>query len=323
VHSLPGGKFAPPPPVSRIVVGGVALVATAVFGFVWAMAGVLNTLTTKAQSEAIVGHMLVGPTAAALVQTAQQHPDAARLTYADDLVAFDIDRSAARDINIATPLATQRAAQLWTSGMPKDPILERTRTQFPRQVVELFTRRRHDQMKPAMLAALFGVAAGMLICVLMATGAARFGVPGTAALLAYLLLRYHIFLFRFWIDRNVTDPFVYQVRVRDAVLDPQRKLLFVAIALLVAGFVYSALLGGTRAVVRERRAFKARQEAAKRSKRADRKAARRAGQPDAAPVAAPVAPVEQASSPGADDVVDRAPDESAADNAPAADEVPG
>lgn len=295
MHSLPGGKFAPPPPVSRIVVGGAAFLITGLFCFAWAGAATLHKLTTKEAARAIVGQLLVEPTANALAEAAKADPNAKTYVGGSDLVDVNIDRNAAQDINIAAVIADRRAAQLWENGVPKDPGPDRTDVDLPRTVVNLFTKQRHAQVGAAMMASLFGIGAGMLICALMATGAARFGLPGACALLGYVILRYHIRLLDFWFTKNGEFWKSNRARLQDAVFDPQRKLLFVTIALLAAGAVYSALLGGTKAVVKERRAAERRKEAAKKAKRAKRKAERQAGGDDAPP-----APAEAAAEPAAE-----------------------
>jgi hypothetical protein len=254
LHSLPGGRFAPPPPVSRIAVGGIAFLVTGVFCFAWAGVTTLKALTTKEKTVSIVGTMLRQPVTDRLTEEVKRHPDAKTYSVAADLVVFDVDRAAAADINIGRVLADRRAEELWLRGYPRDPGLERTTTEgFPRSLVTLFSEHRHKQMDPAGLAALFGVAAGMLVCAFMATGAARFGLPGAAALLGYMIFQYHVRLLNFWFDKNGTNGLHYKTQVHFAVFDPQRKLLFVAIALLAAGLVYSALLGGTKAVAQERK----------------------------------------------------------------------
>jgi hypothetical protein len=237
--------------------------------------------------------MLRDPVAQKLAEEAKRHPDAKTYSVAADLVVFDIDRAAAADINIARVVADRRAEELWLRGYPRDPGLERTTTEgFPRSLITLFSEHRHKQMDPAGMAALFGVGAGMLVCAFMATGAARFGLPGAAALLGYMIFQYHVRLLNFWFSKNGKNGLHYKTQVRLAVFDPERKLLFVAIALLAAGLVYSALLGGTRAVAQERRRL------------------RKGGAP--APVAevavaAPVAPAPTAAAPVAPPPVAPAP----------------
>jgi hypothetical protein len=121
LHSLPGGRFAPPPPVSRIAVGGVAFLVTGVFCFAWAGVATLKTLTTKQKTVSIVGTMLRAPVAQKLGEEIKRHPDAKTYSVAADMVVFDIDRAAASDINIARVVADRRAEELWLRGYPRDP----------------------------------------------------------------------------------------------------------------------------------------------------------------------------------------------------------
>lgn len=278
MNSLPGGRLAPPPPVSRVAVGGIAFLLTAVFCFAWAGIGVLRDVTSKERAIELVGSSIRESTARELVAAIEKDPNAPRYEIVRDLVSFDVERAAVRDINIYDVLAQRRAAELYLRGFPRDPGPNRTFVSgVPRSFITLFTAHRHKQLQSAELAALFGVGAGMLICAFMATGAARFALPGASALLGYLFLRYHVLLVNFWFEKNGTEGLKYQVHFNLAANEPIRKLLFVAITLLVAGLVYSVLLGGTRAAIDERTSAKRKRKRAKARAAAKKKAAAKSG----------------------------------------------
>lgn len=277
MNSLPGGRLAPPPPVSRVAVGGIAFLLTAAFCFAWAGVGVLKGVTSKERAIELVGGSLRDATAQELVAAIEKDPNAPRYEIVRDLVRFDVERPAARDINIYDVLAQGRAAELYQQGFPRDPGPNRTFVNgVPRSFITLFTAHRHNQLKAAELAALFGLGAGMLICAFVATGAARFALPGASALLGYVFLRYHVVLLDFWFEKNGAEGLRYQVHFNLAANDPTRKLLFVALALLVAGLVYSVLLGGTRAVIDERTSAK-RKKKRKKARSTAKKTAAKSG----------------------------------------------
>jgi hypothetical protein len=250
---MPGGRFAPPPPVSRVAMGGIAFLVTAVFALAWAGLGTLHNLTARGEAVSILSAELQRPTQDALFVALQNEPHEPRLTFSKDLVVFDIPKPPGVGAELASELAGQQAATLYDHGFPKDPGYDRTQTRLPRGLLVLFTAARHKQLALSAKAALIGALAGMFICAFIATGAARFGLPGAAVGLGWLMLQYHLLLSRFWFERNMTNGLLFRGGLRVAAFEPGRRVLFVAVALLVAGFVYSALLGGTKTVVQERR----------------------------------------------------------------------
>lgn len=296
MNSLPGGRLAPPPPVSRVAVGGLAFLLTSVFCFAWAGVEVLKQVTTKENSITLVGSSLTSATNDALVEVIRANDKAPEFEVVHDLVKFKVTRDDVADIHISEVLARQRASELWVNGYPRDPGPNRTFTNgTPRAFISLFTSYRHKQMGPAGLAALFGIGAGMLVCAFMATGAARFALPGAAALLGYGILRYHIRLLDFWFEKNGADGLKYQVNFKLAANASSQRLLFVGLALLVAGLIYSTLLGGTRNVLDSRGSAKKKAVAKAKKKKAKAAAA-------AAAAAAYAAAAAEAEEPEAEEV---------------------
>jgi hypothetical protein len=224
-----------------------------VFALAWAGLSTLHNLTARGEAVSILSAELQRPTQDALFVALQNEPHEARLTFGKDLVVFDIPKPPGVGAELASELAGQRAAILYDHGFPKDPGYDRTQTRLPRGLLVLFTGARHKQLALSAKAALIGALAGMFICAFIATGAARFGLPGAAVGLGWLMLQYHLLLSRFWFERNMTNGLLFRGGLRISAFEPGRKVLFVAVALLVAGFVYSALLGGTKTVVQERR----------------------------------------------------------------------
>jgi hypothetical protein len=218
----------------------------AVFAFAWAGMGTLANLSENHTAEVILRRALVEPTRAALTEALRTQPQSP-VAVDDDLLNFSVDRNQASDINLPVELAGRRAAELYANGLPKDPGIERTRAELPRNVLALMTADRHQKLSTAKTAALIGVATAFLLCAAIATGAARFLLPGAAALLAYLLLQYHVRLFNLWVERNSPGALTYRGKVRIAAFGPSRDLLFVAITLLVAGVVFRGLRGPLRA----------------------------------------------------------------------------
>lgn len=263
MNSMPGGLLEPPPPVSRIAMGGIAWLMTGVFCAAWAGLGALGNLTTPTQAQTILARSIKERVRQDIVEALndprQQQSDT--ILVDDDLVRFEIARATAQDVNVPSVVAQGRAKFLYEHGLPPLPN-KPTQTVLPRAVLGLMTARQHQRMHLARNAALIGVAASMLVCAAMATGAARFGLPGAGALLGYILIQYHIVVFNFWVETSKEGGRLFRSRLRNALFQPGRQLAFAAIALLVAGFVYSALIGGTRTVARERRRRKAKAKSA-------------------------------------------------------------
>lgn len=249
MSTLPGGRLAPPPPVSRVAAGGMAFLVASLFAFVWAGMGTLEKLTEPDSAKTVVGRVLREPYEAAIrdaLRTQQGSPIAVN----DDLVNFSIDRDAATDRNVPKLLAEERAAALYKDGFPKDPGIERVNTILPRSVITLFTEHRNQMLGTAKTAALVGMATAFFLCAVIAMGAARFLLPGAAAALGWVILDYHVRLMNFWIEENAPGALLFRGRLRAAVFDPARQLLFIAITLLVAGGVFRMLRGPMRALMR-------------------------------------------------------------------------
>lgn len=257
MSTLPGGRFAPPPPVSRVAAGGLAFLVAGVFAFLWAGMATLENLSEPQPAQTVLKRVLKEPYQEA-VQEAFRTQQGSPIAVDHDLINFSIDRNAALDRNVHDFLAEERAAELYTEGFPKDPGIERVNTILPRSVLNILNEQRNQQLGTAKTAALVGVATAFLLCALIATGAARFLLPGVAALLGWVLLDYHVRLMNFWIEKNAPGALVFRGRLRVAVYDPQRQLLFVTIALLVAGGVFRMLRGPMTAAMRgaERRSAK-------------------------------------------------------------------
>lgn len=249
MSTLPGGRLAPPPPVSRVAAGGLAFLMASVFAFIWAGIGTMEKLTDPRNSEVILKRVLREPYEAAL-QDALRTQEGSPVAVEHDLVNFSIDRKAAADRNVPELLAGERAVVLYNDGFPKDPGIERVNTILPRSVLTLFNKDRHEKLGTAKNAALIGLGTAFLLCAVIAIGAARFLLPGAAALMGWGLLDYHVRLMNFWIEENAPGALLFRGRLRLAVFDPARQLLFITIALLVAGGVFRMLRGPMRAVLR-------------------------------------------------------------------------
>ena len=248
--TLPGGRLAPQPPVTRVAAGGAAFLLASLFAFVWAGASTLQQLTEERPAVTILSRALEGPYQQALNQALRTQPGSPIAVDAD-LVSFQIDRRAAADINVATVLARQRAVELYQGGFPEDPGgRERTTSLYPRAFLTLFSADRHDSIGLAKMAALVGMATSFLLCAVIATGASRFLLPGAAAVVGFGLLDYHVRLMRFWFEADSPGGLTIRARLRTSVYTPTRDLLFIAIALIVAGLVFRALRGPVRAVMR-------------------------------------------------------------------------
>lgn len=249
MSTLPGGRLAPPPPVTRVAAGGMAFLVAAVFAFVWAGIGTLENMTTDRVATQMLYRVLREPyreAVAEALRTQQGSP----IAVDEDLVNFSIDRAAAADMNISDELARRRALELYEGGVPKDPgVNQRTDTIFPRSVLAVFTAHRHENLKTAKTAALIGVATAFLLCAVIALGASRFALPGAAALLGWGLLDYHIRLVNFWVEKNAPGALLFRGRIRTASFEPGRNLLFITITLLVAAVVFRALRGPVRAIL--------------------------------------------------------------------------
>lgn len=249
MSTLPGGRLAPPPPVSRVAAGGLAFLLASVFALIWAGTATLENLTEPRTGQLILKRVLREPYEVA-VQEALRTQQGSPVAIENDLVNFSIDRNAATDRNVPELLAGERAVVLYNDGFPKDPGIGRVNTILPRSVLTLFNKDRHEKLATAKTAALIGLATGFLLCAVIAMGAARFLLPGAAALMGWGLLDYHVRLMNFWIEENAPGALLFRGRLRLAVFDPARQLLFITIALLVAGGVFRMLRGPMRAVLR-------------------------------------------------------------------------
>jgi hypothetical protein len=235
-----------------VAAGGAAFLLAGVMVALWAGANTLYTLTDRHNASVILRQALMEP----YTTTVQKRLAATKgpeIAYEQDLVSFDLTRSAATNPGNVRLAAEVRATELYEKGLPKDPGLGRTQTVLPRAVLRLLTDFHHRSLATAKTAAGVGAATALLLCAVIATGAARFGLPGAAVLLGRVILTWHIRLADFWIEKPQPGALVYRGKLRVAAAIPIRQVTFAAIALLVAGLVYSALLGGTRVVVSERR----------------------------------------------------------------------
>ncbi|MDQ1436982.1 MAG: hypothetical protein QOK43_611 [Acidimicrobiaceae bacterium] len=250
MSTLPGGRLAPPPPVTRVAAGGLAFLIASVFAFVWATTATLEKLSEPQRSQNMLSQLLREPYRQGL-QEAQRTQAGSPVVGDEDLVTFSIDRSAARDVNVATVLAERRAGELYANGLPRDPgIRRRTSMVFPRAFLNVFTASRHKNLKPAKTAALIGAATGFLLCAVIATGAARFLLPGAAAGMGWMLVNYHLRLINFWIERDAPGGLLIRGQFRVASFDARRQLVFVTVTLVVAGMVFRSLRGPMRVVMR-------------------------------------------------------------------------
>jgi hypothetical protein len=249
VSTLPGGRLAPPPPVTRVAAGGLTFLIAAAFAFLWAGVSTMERLTEPRTAQIILKRVLREPHQQE-IQNALRTQPGSPIAVDHDLVNFSIDRNAANDVNVPDLLAGQRAVELYQNGMPKDPGIERVETILPRSVFGIFTEVRHKNLGTAKTAALIGMLTAFLLCAVIATGASRFLLPGAAAMLGFLLLRYHIRLINFWLEDSAPGALLFKGRVRLAQFEPARQLLFVTITLLVAGLVFRMLRGPMRAVMR-------------------------------------------------------------------------
>lgn len=248
--TLPGGRLAPQPPVTRVAAGGAAFLIASVFAFAWAGAATLERLTAERPAVTIVSRAIEEPYRQALARALATQPGSP-ISVDADLVNFTVDRSVAADINSARELARTRAGELYDGGFPEDPGAQaRTPTIYPRSFLTTFSAHRHENIGMAKLAALVGMATTFLLCAIIATGAARFLLPGAAAVVAYALLDYHVRLLRFWFEAEQPGGLAVRARLRSSVADPAQDLLFIAIALVVAGLVFRALRGPMSAVMR-------------------------------------------------------------------------
>jgi hypothetical protein len=249
VSTLPGGKLAPPPPVTRVAAGGMAFLVTAAFAFLWAGIGTLEELTVNRHSVLIIKQVLIEPYRQALADGLKK-TNGSPIALSRDLVVFSVSRDQADDINVPSALAGERAAQLYQDGFPPTPeSAGRTTTVLPRTLLSLMTKQRHENLKTAKTAALIGLIAGFVLCAVIATGASRFLLPGAAALLGYLLLRYHVRFTNLWVEPDEPGGLLFRGRLRLAVYQPGRYLLFVALSFLIAGGVFRALRGPLSAAV--------------------------------------------------------------------------
>jgi hypothetical protein len=220
-----------------------------VFAFVWAGMGALEKITAPRTGATILKAVLREPYQDS-IDEALKKQSGSPIAVNHDLINFSVDRTAAQDINIAQVLAGQRAVDIYDHGLPKDPGRGRTETILPRSVLALFTAQRHEYLGTAKTAALIGLATAFLLCAVIGMGATRFLLPGSAALLGFLLLRYHIRLVNFWLEKNAPGALLFRGQLRVASFEPERQLLFVTITLLVAGVVFRTLRGPMRAIMR-------------------------------------------------------------------------
>ncbi|HZQ26544.1 MAG TPA: hypothetical protein VFA94_02490 [Acidimicrobiales bacterium] len=259
MSTQPGGRWASPAPATRVVAGGAAFLLAALLCAIWAGAATLSRLTGQPDARFIVRQALIEPYTTEL-QKALAASKAPQLTVARDLVTFDVSRTAASNADLPRVLAEARANELYDKGFPRDPGVGHTQAGLPRVVLGAFTLQHHKNLKPAQTAALVGMGTALLLCAVIATGAARFALPGAAALLGYVILTWHVRLANFWVEKNSPGALLYRGRLSLAVAQPSRLLAFIAIALLVAGVVYRALIGGTKEPAKERRARKGKHE---------------------------------------------------------------
>ena len=252
MSTLPGGRLAPPPPVSRVAAGGAAFLLAAVLCAIWGGAITLYNVTNRHDATVILRQALADPYAAA-VQKKLAATKGPEIAVEQDLVTFDLTRAAATNAGVVRLAAETRANELYDKGLPKDPGVGRTQTYLPRVALDLFTQFHHKNLNTAKTAAAVGAATALLLCAVIATGAARFGLPGAAVLLGRFILTWHIRLVNLWVEKAAPGGLIYRGKLRVAAAMPIRQLFFLAVALLVAGLVFSALLGGTKVVVSEKR----------------------------------------------------------------------
>jgi hypothetical protein len=266
--------------VSRVAAGGAAFLLAGVLCAIWGGANILYTLTGRHDATVILKQALADPYTSAVKAkaAATKGPEVAE---DQDLIKFDLSRQAAESQGVVRLQAEARANELYDAGFPKDPGVGRTQTFLPRAVLNLLTQFHHKNLKTAKTAAA------------IATGAARFGLPGVGVLLGRVIVTWHIRLVNFWVEKNVPGALTYRGKLRLAATQPLRQLFFVAVALLFAGLFYSALLGGTKVVMSQR--ADARRE--RKTARAERKKAK-SGEVDAAgPAPSEAPPAESADAP--------------------------
>lgn len=250
MSTLPGGRLAPQPPVTRVAAGGVAFLVASVFAFMWAGIGTMVVLTEEQVGVQMLHRVLRDPYQDA-VASALRSQQGSPISVDADLVNFTIERRQAADINIGDVLARNRAQELYDGGLPEDPgVNRRTDAIFPRSVLTLFTEHRHNSLKTAQTAALLGMATCFLLCAVIGLSATRFLLPGAAAAMGWVLLDYHVRLVNFWVEENQPGGLLLRGQVRTSSYEPGRNLLFIAITLLVAGVVFRALRGPVKAILR-------------------------------------------------------------------------
>jgi hypothetical protein len=262
-----------------VAAGGAAFLLAAVMCAIWGGAGTLSRLTTRFEATVILRQALTGPYTEEL-QKQLAASKAAQITVDHDLVQFDVPRTAAENPGLPRLLAEARANELYDKGFPKNPGVGHTQSALPRVVLSLFTQEHHRNLKPAQTAGLVGMATALVLCAVIATGAARFALPGAALFLGRIILTWHERLVNFWVEKDSPGALLFRGRLRLAMAQPSRQLAFLAITLLVAGAVYSALRGGTKQAVNERKQRKAARvqaaadrRAAKATKRANKRGA--------------------------------------------------